>query len=169
MYCIFGRMFRRKTNKNDIIDPQAWYRYPSICTTNAFQQKGRSLRCSRCISKLCLVHKVPAEIYAIFLNLFYFNLNWTYWLIKTLISGTSWTRRNLLMQRLHHKDQQQSQQQLQNNRQKCIEDNDQLVASPWFQEGLSRYVQQLHCLKKSCSLKPMLKKIWVHFKVLRLM
>lgn len=52
--------------------------------------------------------------------------------------GTSWTRRNLLMQRLHHKDQQQSQQQLQNNRQKCIEDNDQLVASPWFQEGLSR-------------------------------
>ena len=94
---------------------------------------------------------------------------WTYWLIKTLISaGTSWTRRNLLMQRLHHKDQQQSQQQLQNNRQKCIEDNDQLVASPWFQEGLSRYVQQLHCLKKSCSLKPQLKKIWVHFKVARL-
>jgi len=50
--------------------------------------------------------------------------------------GTSWTRRNLLMQRLHYKDQSHEQQQL--HRQKCIEDNDQLVASPWFQEGLSR-------------------------------
>lgn len=51
--------------------------------------------------------------------------------------GTSWTRRNLLMQRLHYKDQSHEQQQ-QLHRQKCIEDNDQLVASPWFQEGLSR-------------------------------
>ena len=49
-------------------------------------------------------------------------------LIGSLISGTSWTRLNLLMQRLHHKDQQQSQQQLQNNRQKCIEENDQFLA-----------------------------------------
>jgi len=43
------------------------------------------------------------------------------------------------MQRLHYKDQQQGhseQHQLQH--QKCIEDNDQLLASPWFQEGLSR-------------------------------
>merc|ERR1711976_87652 len=54
--------------------------------------------------------------------------------------GTSWTRRNLLMQRLHYKDQQSpEQQQHQLHRsQKCIEDNDQLLASPWFQEGLSR-------------------------------
>lgn len=51
--------------------------------------------------------------------------------------GTSWTRRNLLMQRLHYKDQSHHEQQ-QLHHQKCIEDNDQLVASPWFQEGLSR-------------------------------
>ena len=56
--------------------------------------------------------------------------------------GTSWTRRNLLMQRLHYykagSPASDTRHSSQHQPSKCIQDNDQLVASPWFQEGLSR-------------------------------